>query len=134
MQEATQLLTRFLDSSGYEVLLAGCVWHSIGPVPPADCPHSAAAVCRAGLLSSPIEAGTGLHKKVTSQSFLMIRLLCSSPLWLLLQPNIRTLPNQKRLHYIGYKIRCVRGGSAARQRRRRTALRSAAARRTPLAS
>ena len=27
-----------------------------------------------------LEAGTGLHKKVTSQSFLMIRLLCSSPL------------------------------------------------------
>ena len=107
-------MTRFLDSSGYEVLLADCVWHSIGPVPPADCPHSAAATVRAGLLSSPIEAGTGLHKKVTSQSFLMIRLLCSSPLWLLLQPNIRTLPNQKRLHYIGYKIRCVRG-SAARQ-------------------
>ena len=43
MHEATQLLTRFLDSSGYEVPLAYCVWHSIGPVPPADCPHSAAA-------------------------------------------------------------------------------------------
>ena len=58
------------------------VWHSIVPLPsrgqpPGKLPGPALQPVALFLSSSQSHRGTGLHKKVTSQSFLMIRLLCA---------------------------------------------------------